>query len=110
MFVDTHENIEPLRIILDERMFADTVLRAIKISPDVFIVCDIRLLNGTNLFEKLPFVDRKNKLEELLDTFHHPDFVGLFLPEQAPHGIIVRGKEYYDDQPGTLGVFLPANE
>jgi hypothetical protein len=42
--------------------------------------------------------------------FHHPDLTALILPEDAPAGAVLRGYEYYDDQPGTLGAFLPAEE
>jgi hypothetical protein len=95
---------------LDERMFSDTVLRVIRVSPTVLIVCDIRYLNGVNLFETMSFLDRKARLAALLDAFHHPDLTALVLPEDAPHGTLIRGHESYDDAPGTLGVFLPAME
>ena len=110
LFVDTHETVVPIPIVLDERLFSDTVLRVVRVSPSVFVACDIRYLNGVNLFETLPFADRKARLAELLEEFHHPDLTALVLPEDAPHGTLLRGYESYDDQPGTLGVFLPATE
>ena len=110
LFVDTHETVVPIPIVLDERLFSDTVLRVVRVSPSVFVACDIRYLNGVNLFETLSFADRKARLAELLEEFHHPDLTALVLPEDAPHGTLLRGYESYDDQPGTLGVFLPATE
>ena len=101
---------EKFQVILDERLFSDTVLRVVKLSPRLFVLCDIRWLNGVNVFEKMNFEKRKDTLRELLDLFHFPDLVGLILPEDVPIDSVIRGHEYYDDQPGTLGVFLPADE
>jgi hypothetical protein len=36
--------------------------------------------------------------------------VALVDVDDAPVGELIRGTECYDDQPGTLGVFLPAEE
>ena len=110
LFVDTHETVVPIPLVLDERLFSDTVLRVVRISPTVFVVCDIRYLNGVNLFETKPFAERKSILTELLAEFHAPDLTALVLPDDAPHGALRRGVESYDDRPGTLGVFLPAME
>ena len=110
LFVDTHEKLHPLSIVLDERMFSDTVLRVIQISPSVFVACDIRYLNGVNLFETLSFAARKERLRGLLEAFHAPDLTALVMPEDVPHGTLLRGYETYDDMPGSLGVFLPAME
>lgn len=110
LFVDSHDKVEPISIVLDERLFSDTVLRVVRVSPTVFVACDIRYLNGKNLFDTLSFANRKARLAELLEAFHHPDLTALVLPEDAPHGTLLRGYESYDDQPGTLGVFLPAME
>jgi hypothetical protein len=110
LFVDTHDAVTPVPIVLDERLFSDTVLRVIRVSPSLFVACDIRYLNGVNLFERLSFADRKARLAQLLVEFHAPDLTALVLPEDVPHGTLLRGYESYDDQPGTLGVFLPATE
>jgi hypothetical protein len=110
LFVDTHDVVTPVPIVLDERLFSDTVLRVVRVSPTLFVACDIRYLNGVNLFERLSFADRKARLAELLAEFHAPDLAALVLPEDVPHGTLLRGYESYDDQPGSLGVFLPATE
>ena len=109
-FVDSRDRWTPLQIVLDERMCSDTVIRAVQLKPDVFVVYDLRTLNGVNLFERLSYAERRGKLRVLLDIFHSPDLVALVDVDDAPVGTLIRGTECYDDQPGTLGVFLPAEE
>lgn len=108
LFVDKHEKPISLPIILDERMFSDTVLRVIQLKPDVYMACDIRYLNGLCVYEKLNFVARRALLENLLDAFHTTELTALLT--EAPVDCILHGWEHYDDEPGTLGVFLPARE
>lgn len=108
LFVDKHDKPVSLSIVLDERMFSDTVLRVIQLKPDVFLACDIRYLNGTHVYEKLNYSARRDLLECLLDEFHQTDLTALLT--EAPTDCMLHGWEHYDDQPGTLGVFLPARE
>jgi hypothetical protein len=108
LFVDKHDKVASLPIILDERLFSDTVIRAIQLKPDVFLACDIRYLNGTNVHEKLSYSARRALVENLLDAFHRTELTALLT--EAPVDCILHGWEHYDDQPGTLGVFLPARE
>lgn len=110
LFVDQQDRVTPLSLVMDERVCSDTVLRAVQLSQTMYVVSDIRFLNGVNLFETLSFSDRKAKLVDLLDAFHVPDLVALVLPDDVPSTTPVRGTETYDDKPGTLGVFLPAME
>lgn len=110
LFVDKREAVHSLSIVLDERICSDTVLRVTQVAPMVYIVCDIHTLNGKNVFDGHTFSQRKSLLSDLLDAFHAPDLVALVLPEDAPHGTLLRGHETYDDNPGTTGVFLPAVE
>lgn len=98
-------------MVMDERVFSDTALRAVQIGPTRFLVYDIRYLNGVNMFEKYGYAHRKQVLTEILDEFHQRDLVSLELPEDVLEGQYpLRGYECYDDTPGTLGVFLPVNE
>lgn len=97
-------------IVLDERLFSDTVLRVIQLKPSLFLVYDIPIYNGTNIGETKSYPERKKLLCELLDVFHSPDMSALVFPEDAPYGSILRGYEWYDELPGTTGVFLPAHE
>lgn len=105
-FVDSRDRWTPLRIVMDERICCDTVIRAVQVSPDLFIVYDLRTLNGVCLWETLSCAERRTTLRSLLEVCHRPDLVALMDVEDAPAGLLVRGTECYDDQPGTLGVFL----
>ncbi len=110
IFVDKSEKPESVSIILDERVFSDTVMRVVRLSKDVFVVYDLKTLNGVSVFETQNYERRQETLRGILEMFHHPDLTALILPEDAPAGAVLRGYEYYDDQPGTLGAFLPAEE
>ncbi len=109
VFVDRQEKLTVIHVVLDERMFSDTVLRVVRIGPSRFIVYDVRYLNGLNMFEKYPYQHRKQVISELLEELHQRDLVSLELPEDiAEWQYPLRGYEHYDDEPGSLGVFLPA--
>ena len=108
MFVDKHDKPVLLPIILDERMFSDTVLRVIQMKPGVYMACDIRYLNGICVYEKMNYIDRRTLLKKLLQEFHTTELTALLTA--PPYDALLHGFEYYDDQPGTLGVFLPARE
>ena len=111
LFVDRQDKITAIHIVLDERIFSDTVLRVVRIGPCRFIVYDIRYLNGVNVFEKYEYAHRKQVLGEILDEFHQRDLVALEIPEDiAEWQYPIRGYEYYDEKPGSLGVFLPVKE
>ena len=110
LFVDKSEKPESLSVILDERVFSDTVIRAVRLSKDVFLVYDLKTLNGVSVFETQNYERRQETLRGILEMFHCPDLTALVLPENAPASAILRGYEYYDDEPGSLGAFLPAEE
>lgn len=110
LFVDHAEKVTPVQLVLDERMFSDTVLRVTQLSPHVFLVCDIRWLNGKNLFETLPYSKRRAVLDELLGMVHVPALTAMLTYNEVPVLTPVRGWETYDEEPGSLGVFLPAEE
>lgn len=111
IFVDREQNLTVLYLVMDERMFSDTVLRVIRVSSTRFLVYDIRYLNGIDVYTTFSFDQRKTRLQELLNMFHQPDLIALQLPEDVlSHEFPVRGHEYFDDQPGTIGVFLPVKE
>ena len=108
IFVDKNDKPTQLPIILDERLFSDTVLRVIQMKPHEFMACDIRYLNGTNVYEKMNYAARRELLKSLLDAFHTTELTALMVG--PPYYALLHGFEYYDDEPGTLGVFLPARE
>ena len=109
-FVDHRDTPVALPIVLDERLFSDTVIRVIQLKPSVFLACDIRYLNGLNVYEKLSYESRRTLLESLLQECHHPDLTALLTYAEMPDDASIRGWEYYDTEPGTMGVFLPAKE
>ena len=110
MFVDHAETVTPVQLVMDERMFSDTVLRVTQVAPTVFVVCDVRWLNGKNLFETAPYSKRRAVIDELLGIVHVPALTALLTLAEVPVLTPVRGWETYDEQPGSLGVFLPAEE
>ena len=107
LFSDGKE-VVTLPIVMDERLCSDTILRVIKIAKDQYVVCDIDYLNGRSVFEIWNYETRAQKIKDILDLFHFPDFTALIPIDNVPIGTLVRGHEYYDDQPGSMGVFLPA--
>ena len=111
MFVDKNEKVDVLYVVFDERLFSDTVFRAVRLGTSRFIVYDIRYLNGQNFYETHTYEERSQRISELLDAFHYPDLIALEVPSQIPEWEYpIRGYECYDDQPGSLGVFLPAEK
>ena len=109
-FVDQRDTPMPIPIVLDERLFSDTVIRVIQLKPSVFLACDIRYLNGLNVYEKLSYESRRVLLESLLQECHHPDLTALLTYSEMPDDASVRGYEQYDNEPGTMGVFIPVKE
>jgi hypothetical protein len=110
IFVDASDKPQVIPMIMDERLFSDTVIRVNRLSNHVFLACDLRYVNGANVFDKLNYSQRRLKLEALLDIFHSTDITALLTYDEIPHDTPIRGWETYDDMPGTLGVFLPADE
>ena len=110
LLVDNQERVESIRILLDERLFSDTVLRVIRLAPDRLVAYDLMTLNGTNFHATHTYAQRRERIRELLDLFHYPDLVSLIPVDDMPAETPLRGYEYYDDQPGSLGTFLPADE
>jgi hypothetical protein len=110
MFVDTKDTQTILPIVMDERLFSDTVFRVVQLGPSVFLVCDIRYLNGRCVYEQMAYTDRRALVETLLDEFHDTDLTALISYAKVPVTSSVRGWEQYDETPGSMGVFLPADE
>jgi hypothetical protein len=111
LFADKQDRLTNISLVLDERLFSDTVFRVVRVGPTRFLVYDIRYLNGSCVYERQPYEQRSNLVRDLLNEFHSPDLLALQTPEDVlPHEFPIRGEECYDDQPGSLGVFLPAKE
>ena len=110
LFVDHHDNVRTLSMVMDERVCSDTVIRVVQLARDVFLACDIRWLNGAFIYESMNYTHRHAKLDELLELFHFPDLTALISYDEVSHQIPIRGYESYDEAPGSMGVFLPASE
>lgn len=109
LFIDAVETVTPVPLILDERLFSDTVLRVTRLSKDVYVVCDLRYLNGLCVFETMSYTQRQERIATLLELFHHPDLTALIGYDGVPANTSIRGWETYDIVPGTLGVFIPTD-
>jgi hypothetical protein len=101
---------EPIQVIMDHRACSDTIFRAIRLSADIIVLSDIWTWNATIVHSKYPYSKRAQLIADILDMFHSPDLVAFVHPNDLPVGTLIRGQEWYDEQPGTLGVFLPAVE
>ena len=111
IFADRQETLTTLHAVMDERLFSDTVFRAVKVHATRYIVYDLVWLNGVNFHSTHTYAERAARVADLLDAFHHPDLVALETVDQVPSWeLVLRGHEYYDETPGSLGVFLPVKE
>jgi hypothetical protein len=96
---------EELKLVMDERMCCDTIFRTTRLSNDVFVINDVWAINGLVVHPTSTWTQRQEWIAECLRLFHQPDLTALFTLEDAPVGTLVRGYEYYDDVPGSIGVF-----
>ena len=111
MFADKQDRVEILYLVMDERLFSDTVLRVVKLGPWRYVAYDLPVLNGTPIHETMSYRERLAKLADLLEEFHFPDLIALTLPQEVPEwDTPVRGYEHYDEAPGSVGVFCPVKE
>jgi hypothetical protein len=111
MFADKQDHIDLVYLVMDERIFSDTLLRVVKLGPWRYVVYDLPALNGKSIHATMTYRQRRELLAAILDEFHFPDLIALTLPEDVPTWESpVRGTEHYDDAPGTLGVFCPVKE
>ena len=97
---------EEISVVMDERVCCDTIFRVVRLSPKVFVIYDILVLNGKMLFETTNYETRRQKVLEILELFHFPDLCAFLPPTQLPVGVHIRGYEQHDSTPGSLGVFV----
>jgi hypothetical protein len=111
LFSDMRDTADVLYLVMDERLFSDTLFRVVKLGPWKYILYDMPVLNGKPLHETTSYRERQERIAALLDAFHFPDLIALQMPsEVAVWDTPVRGYEYYDEAPGTVGVFCPGTE
>jgi hypothetical protein len=103
------ESVVSIPLVVDERMCSDTILRVVKIGKQEYVVYDVDYWNGKSVFEIWNYETRLQHVTDMLDMFHSPLLSALIPIDNVPFGTLVRGYECYDDQPGSMGVFLPAN-
>ena len=101
---------DELALVMDERVCCDTIFRVVRLAPKIYVVYDLFVLNGVKVHETLSFQQRQERIESILELFHHPDLVALTTIADAPVGSHVRGYEQYDNIPGSIGVYIPAVE
>lgn len=99
-------NFEPVSVVIDERLCCDTIFRAVKLSPNLFVLYDIYVLNGTTIHPLFSYAQRQERLANLLAEFHFPDLAAFVTVEEAPVSTLIRGYEQYDNVPGTIGTFV----
>ena len=104
------ERPQDLALVMDERVCCDTIFRVVRLAPKSYIVYDVLVLNGIRIHDSLTFVQRQERIAEILELFHFPDLVALTTIDNAPVGTHIRGYEQYDGVPGTIGVYLPKLE
>ena len=98
--------VESIDVGMDDRVCGDTIFRAIRISPRVFVISDIWVFNGENIHHGKTFADRQAIIAQILDYFHEPDLTAFVHMDDVPVGTLVRGYEVYDDLPGSIGAFV----
>lgn len=109
LFKDTQNQPISISMVMDERICSDTVLRVVKIGKEEYVVYDIEYFNGRPLFDIWNYERRYQTVVDILDNFHCTDLCALIPVENVQYGTTIRGYECYDDQPGTMGVFLPVD-
>jgi hypothetical protein len=111
MFIDKNDKVDILYIVFDERLFSDTIFRVVRLGLSKFIVYDIRYLNGRNFYETHTYEERTERIENILNHFHYTDMIALITPAEVPNWEYpIRGHEYYDSEPGSMGVFIPVEK
>lgn len=97
----------PIRMVVDERLFEDSIFRVEKTTTHLYIA-DIWMLNGVPIFGHTTFSERQELLTQLFQNFWTdcPPFQSLTvklrsdIPEED-----VKGYESYTNERGSLGLY-----
>jgi hypothetical protein len=105
------KEIKELTIALDERLFGDTILRAERITghEDKYVISDIFMYASTNVFRITNFEQRETFIKKILNKFYKP-IKGLTEFYTKKDSFPIKGYEYYDNKPGSFGIFNESNE
>jgi hypothetical protein len=96
----------PVRFVIDERCFDDTIIRTEKTKGTLYLA-DIFVWQGVPVHKTLSFQQRQDILKGFFETCYTPcpafDWMPLKLRSSATTNI--KGYEYYSEQPGDIGSF-----
>jgi hypothetical protein len=105
LFVNRNGDIQPIRIVWDERCFEDTIFRVEKTSTHLYLA-DVWMFNGVPIFDKTTFEERQSLLKSLFQLYtpcKSFETYRIDLRENVPD---VRGREYYTNERGARGIFI----
>ncbi len=109
LFVDRDSKIEKHSLVIDERCFEDSIFRVEK-TPTHLYLADLWMFNGTPIFDKTTFEERREKMKELFHTFftNCPAFQTICVDLRS-NMKDYRGKEYYTNDRGARGIFVESD-
>lgn len=95
----------PLRMVVDERLFEDSIFRVEKTATHLYLA-DIWMLNGVPIFDSTTFQERQELLQSLFKAFWTdcPPFQTLQVDLRS-NVTDVRGYEYYTNERGAIGIY-----
>ena len=105
-FINRSSEIMPVRIVWDDRCFEETIFRVEK-TPTHLFLADVWMFNSKPIFEYTTFEERQTRLQNLYSTFYTscPAFES-FCIQMRSELTDVRGKEYYTNERGSIGIFV----
>ena len=105
-FINRSSEIMPVRIVWDDRCFEETIFRVEK-TPTHLFLADVWMFNSKPIFEYTTFEERQTRLQKLYSTFYTscPAFES-FCIQMRSELTDVRGKEYYTNERGSIGIFV----
>lgn len=105
LFSNRNGELQPIRVVWDQRCFEDTIFRVEKTSTHLYLA-DVWMFNGTTLFYITTFQERQELLKKLF-MFYTPcsvfESIAIDLRENIKD---IRGFEYYTNERGSKGIFI----
>ena len=95
----------PVRLVMDERVFEDTILRVEKTSTHLYLA-DVWMFNGITLFHGQTFQQRQEFLRQLYQLYTPCEAFESFSVRLREHLTEYRGKEYYSNECGARGIYV----
>lgn len=102
----TTRECRPIQLSMDERLFGDTILRVEKISKTEYVLGDIFVYNSSCVFACSTFKQRYEWTAKLLERFHCPTDIKLIHKSNLPKDTLLRGRESYTAEVGSIGRFI----